>query len=111
MAVRSAGSASSGPLPCRRVARRISFATASAGFWRLRIWVSSSFLRHYDETHILLKSQPQSCTKPGEGGQPNAALGFWEPVPHCFIYFLRLLGLWPMRALRPGTRVVGKRGG
>ncbi|TAN31349.1 type VI secretion protein, partial [bacterium] len=24
-----------------------------------RIWVSSSFLRHYDETQILLKSQPQ----------------------------------------------------
>ncbi len=27
------------------------------GRW-LKIWVSSSFLRHYDETQILLKSQP-----------------------------------------------------
>src|SRR3546814_14423559 len=88
MAVRSAGSASSGPLPCQRVARRISFATASAGFWRLRIWVSSSFLRHYDETQILLKSQPQSCTKRTDGGQPNAASGLCEPGQHFCIDFL-----------------------
>src|SRR3546814_21150321 len=50
---------------CRRVARRMSFTSRSAWAFGADFfqedWASSSFLSHYDEAQILLKSQPQIC--------------------------------------------------
>jgi hypothetical protein len=45
---------------CRRVARRISFPPVRQASCRLRIWVSWSFLRHYDETQSSLNHDSQS---------------------------------------------------
>jgi hypothetical protein len=55
----------------RRVARQKSFTTASAGClagnFELRDWLSSSFLRHYDETESLVKSQLQFWALSADG--------------------------------------------
>ena len=59
---------------CRRVARRMSFTTRSAeAFDGQSVLVSSSFLRHYDETQTLLKSQPQNIPEMSEGVIGNLA--------------------------------------
>ena len=44
-----------------------SVCVARKASWNLRIWVSSSFLRHYGETQMLLKSHPQILAKGADG--------------------------------------------
>src|SRR3546814_16871004 len=70
---------------CRRVARRMSFTSRSAGAFGADFfkedWASSSFLSHYDEAQILLKSPPQICALGSDGGHHRqSSLTFSAPV-------------------------------
>jgi hypothetical protein len=58
---------------CRRVARRISLTTCSAGFFVS--WFSSSFwvFRPSDETRTLLNDQTQFCATGAEAGHSRSA--------------------------------------
>jgi hypothetical protein len=58
---------------CRRIWRRMSFTTRSAGAFTGDFfkegWASSSFLRHYDEAPTLLNAQPRICPTGADRGQ------------------------------------------
>src|SRR5690606_34119770 len=57
-------------------------------------WASSSFLRHYDEAQILLKSQPQICAIGADGGQGDTDIDHRPGIFHGHVHDIGNVPTW-----------------